>query len=314
MKTSGILAALVAAAVGCGSAAAQTVGLGTTQGGVVPQLSAAIAKQVSEKTDVRMRTQGMASTGQYAPRVNAGQLEFGIANIIETTFAYEGKEIFEGRPNPNLRMAFVLFSFPVAFFVNDSSDIRTFADLKGRRVPAGWTSQRLGEYLFRGFFANVGMSYDDVEKVTLAAMPRMWEEFVQGNVDVAFGTFGGSQVQEIETRVNGIRYLQLNSDPEAVKVMEAILPSAYVTQKPTKSGEMVNVMEFDFVVFTGAHVPDDVVYKTVSAIHGGKADLVATSGLWNALNPSAMAKKVKVPFHPGAEKFYREQGILPAQN
>ncbi|MEX2454118.1 MAG: TAXI family TRAP transporter solute-binding subunit, partial [Rhodospirillaceae bacterium] len=199
-------------------------------------------------------------------------------------------------------------------FVNDSSDIRTFADLKGRRVPAGWTSQRLGEYLFRGFFANVGMSYDDVEKVTLAAMPRMWEEFVQGNVDVAFGTFGGSQVQEIKTRVNGIRYLQLNSDPEAVKVMEAILPSAYVTRKPTKSGEMVNVMEFDFVVFTGAHVADDVVYKTVSAIHGGKADLVATSGLWNALNPSGMAKKVKVPFHPGAEKFYREQGILPAQH
>lgn len=314
MKISRLISACAVATIFGGSAMAQTVGLGTTQGGVVPQLSAAIAKVVSEKSDLRMRTQGMASTGQYAPRVNAGQLEFGIANIIETTFAYKGTEIFDGKPNPNLRMAFQLFAFPVAFFVDGDSEIRTAADLKGKRVPAGWTSQKLGEYLFRGYFANVGGSYDDVEKVTLAAMPRMWDQFVQGNVDVSFATFGGSKLQELEARVGGIRYLPLNDDANAVAAMEKILPSSYVTKRPTKSGEMVNVMAYDFVVFTGSDVSDDVVYKTVKAIHGSKQDMVATSGLWNAFKPDEMAKKSQVPFHPGAEKFFKEKGIWPAQN
>lgn len=314
MKSLQLSAALVFAALWSGSATAQIVGLGTTQGGVVPQLSAGIAKIVSEKTNIRMRTQGMASTGQYAPRVNSGQLEFGISNIIETTFAYKGTEIFDGRPNPDLRMAFVLFSFPVAFFVNASSDIRSVQDLKSRRVPAGWTSQRLGEYLFRGYFANVGISYDDVEKVKLAAMPRMWDQFVQGNVDVSFATFGGSKLQEIEARVNGVRYLPLNDDIKAVQAMESILPSSYVTQKSTKSGEKVNVMAYDFIIFTGSKVSDEVVYKTLEAVHGGKQALVSTSGLWNAFEPAEMAKKVQVPYHSGARKFFEEKGIWPTQN
>ena len=314
MTKARFIAALVSLPFAANVASAQTVGLGTTQGGVVPQLSAAIAKQVSEKTDLRMRTQGMASTGQYAPRVNAGQLEFGIANVIETTFAYKGTEIFEGKPNPDLRTAFVLFSFPVAFFVQKGSDIKTVADLGDRKVPAGWTSQRLGDYLFRGFFANVGFSADKTKKVTLAAMPRMWDEFVQGNVDVSFATFGGSKLQEIEARVGGLRYLQLSREPAAVKAMEEILPSAYVTERTTSSGEKVNVMEYDFLVFTGAKVPDEVVYKTVAAIHGGKTELEATSGLWKAFRPDNMAKAIQVPFHPGAIKFYREKGLLPAQN
>lgn len=314
MKSAKFFGALVATIFIGSTALAQTVGMGTTQGGVVPQLSAGIAKIVSEKTDIRMRTQGMASTGQYAPRVNAGQLEFGIANIIETTFAYKGAEIFEGRPNPNLRMAFVLFEFPVAFFVDGGSDIRTAEDLKGRRVPAGWTSQKLGEYIFKGYFANVGIGYDDVNKVTLAAMPRMWDQFIQGNVDVSFATYGGSKLQEIEARVDGVRYLSLKDDPEAAQAMAAVLPSSYVVQKTTKSGEKVNVMAFDYVVFTGAHVSDEVVYKALNAIHENKQGLVATSGLWNAFDPQAMAKKVQVPYHPGAQKLYTEKGIWPAQN
>ena len=51
---------------------AQTVGIGTTQGGATAQVTAAISKVVSENAGFQMRTQVMGGTQAYIPVVNAG--------------------------------------------------------------------------------------------------------------------------------------------------------------------------------------------------------------------------------------------------
>lgn len=67
------------------------------------------------------------------------------------------------------------------------------------------------------------------------------------------------------------------------------------------------------VVFlaTSTHVPDDVVYRAVKAIYGNKPELVATAAPMKSFDPSAMAEASAVPYHPGAEKFYKEIGLWP---
>ena len=103
-----IAAAGVVTLVLGGSAMAQTIGLATTQGGATEQIATAIAKTVSQASDLQVRPQMLANTSQYIPLVNDGRVEFGIANFPQTFYAVKGTGMSEGQPAPNLKMVATL--------------------------------------------------------------------------------------------------------------------------------------------------------------------------------------------------------------
>ena len=106
------LAALVAA-----PAAAQTVGVGTTKGGFTNQAGQSLSKVVSQLTDIQMRSQPFGGSSVYVPAVNAGKLEFGLVNELESLYAVTGTGIYPDRKHPNLRVVTATIPFRVAIFV-----------------------------------------------------------------------------------------------------------------------------------------------------------------------------------------------------
>ncbi|MDA2933833.1 TAXI family TRAP transporter solute-binding subunit [Acidobacteria bacterium AH-259-D05] len=183
------------------------VGVGSTKSGSTGQVAAAIARVVSFQDDLQMRTQPMAGTIQYIPSVNAGQLEFGVANIAQLTFAVEGKSLFEGHPNPDLRMVATLMPFRVGLLVPRDSDIRTVADLKGRPVPSGFKASPLFKVLFDGFLATGELSFEDVQQVPVSGRSQMLDLFMQGKVLTAIMTLGDALVKQVDAALGGVRYL-----------------------------------------------------------------------------------------------------------
>lgn len=289
---------------------AQVLGLGTAQAGATVTIGQYIAKIVSEKTPLQMRTQGFPSTGQYAPRVNAGELDFGVSNVIETYFVYKGEQLLPDRPQGDLRLAAVLYPLPVTFFSPERAGLKSPTELAGKRVPVGWTAQPLGRWLFEGFFANQNLPYDKVAGVPIAAMPRMWDMFGQNQLDMGFSIFGGALTDELSSKVGGLRYWNLNEDPASLERMRKILPFSYVsTDKNVRTGEVVRNLSYDFVVFTSTKVPDDVVYQVVKTMHQHADELLKLYP--NEGRKVRFAVESGVPFHPGAERFYREIGMWP---
>src|SRR3546814_5418186 len=132
--------------------------------------------------------------------------------------------MFEGRPSPKLRLAAVLFPLPVTFFVTEKSGVKSPKEFAGIKAPTGWNTQRNGEYILRGFFANLDSSYDVVRGVPVTAMPRMWDLFGQGELDLAFGVLNGALTKELETKVGGVRYISADKSPEAAERMQQYLP------------------------------------------------------------------------------------------
>jgi len=118
------------------AASAQVVGLGTTQAGATFQLATGLAKVISDKGGIQMRTQPMAGAAQYAPLVNRGDIEFGISNVPEMHYLVSGTVIVE-RPNPDLRMVARIVPWYNGLVVKKDSSIRSLNDLKGQPVPAG---------------------------------------------------------------------------------------------------------------------------------------------------------------------------------
>ncbi|HVL56989.1 MAG TPA: TAXI family TRAP transporter solute-binding subunit [Burkholderiaceae bacterium] len=301
-------AAAAALAFAAQTAAAQVIGLGTAQQGATVHYGTAIAKVVSERSGLQMRPQGLPSTGQYAPRVDAGELEFGLSNVIEATFSHQGKDMFEGRPTPNLRMAINLFPLPIVFLVPEKSQFNAPDRLGGARAPVGWNAQKLGDNIFRGFFANLDKSYDSVRGVPVSAMPRMWDLFGQGNLDLIFGILNGTTTRELGVKVGGARYLSVDDSPAAVQRMQKYLPGSYVTaEKNLDNGEIVKTIAFDFVLFTSTKVSDDIVYKVVKSVYEAQDELRS----YNKEFRPTFVKAGPIDYHPGAIKFYKEVGLWP---
>jgi uncharacterized protein len=255
----------------------------------------------------------MANTADYMPLVNAGEIDFGISNVVQLWFAYNGTGMSAGQPGPNLRTVTVMQPFRNGMQVRNDSPIRTSADLSGQRVPS-FPEGSLGDHVMRAYLANGGLTYDDVTSVPVPNFPRMWDSFREGLVDAVIDIPGSANSRELDAAVGGIRYINFTDTPEAVAAMQEWLPQAFLMEITPDSGlpgffEPIMVNAYAYTFFANADVSDDQVYAVTRAIYEGEQALMATGPVWDGLNRAEFAVDVEVPFHPGAIRFYQEAGI-----
>jgi TRAP transporter TAXI family solute receptor len=306
-----------AAAVAAPPVLAQTVGIGATTTAYTAQAGAAISKVVSEKAGLQMRVQPYGGTSAYVPVVNAGTLEFGLANELETHFAVTGTAIYDKRPQKNLRIVTVLTPFASGMYVRKDSNIHTLQDLKGKRVPSGWASQKIIGVLLSGVLATANMSYKDVVSVPVPNVVKGADDFAAGKTDAFFFALGAGKVRETDAKVGGIRALPIETSPEAVARMRKFVPPGYpklYTPSPVNTGieKPTYVMTYDYLMLSNDKVADDIVYRVVKSMHDSKDDLAASFPALKQFSPEHMAKVFPgVQFHPGAIKYYTEIGQWP---
>ena len=277
--------------------------------------TAAIAKVVQEHSDLVMRVKTMRGASLGHAAVNAGDAEFQISNIIESSEAYHGTDIFKGKPQKDLRVAFENRALPLGIFVRKDSDIKTVADLKGRRFPTGWKAYPNVVVNINAILATAGLSIKDVDPVPVPELIRASEDFKQGKTDATYFAVDAPKVREIDASVGGIRFLSMPDGPEALAAVESVKPGLFIMKmQPSKRLPGIvgptNVLAFDLVVVTSAKVPDEVVYKFVKTIHDHRAELIKAHPSFNQFKPDLMAKRFKsMPHHPGAIKYYKEIGL-----
>ncbi len=294
-------------------AAGQVVTLGSTTGGATSQMGRAIAATVSDLSPLQMRPQEMANTADYMPLVNAGEIDFGISNVVQLWFAYNGLGMSEGQPGPDLRAVSILQPFRNGLQVRNDSDIQSVEDLRGLRVPA-FPDGSLGDHVMRAYLANGGLTYDDVVGVPVPNFPRMWDSFREGQTDAVIDVPGSANSRELDAALGGIRYVSFNDTDEARSAMQEWLPQAFLTEIGPDSGlpgfpEPIMVNAFTYTFFANAGMPEDQVYEVAKAIYEGADALLETGPIWGGLNRETFAADVDVPFHPGAIRFYQEAGI-----
>lgn len=320
MKAPRILAylILVMAPLLVNAANAQMVSVMTTPAGsFTNSAGSAVAKVLIDHAKLKAVVQAQASQGLSA--VEHGTGEFGLGNSFDTTFFAEGTRFYKGLgPQKNLRYVASLIPFRVGMFVRADSDIRTIADLKGKRVSSGFNTQKTIPTIIEAHLANGGLSYKDVNQVPAPNVVRAAEDFDSGKVDVLFFAIGSAAVKQAAATVGGIRALPIDTSPEAVKRVQEVLPGSYVLRvepNPSLDGikEPTNLVAFDMVLYTSAKVSNDIVYRTTKALYENKKDLVSVFKPFAMFDPKKMAKPLKdVPYHPGALKFYKEIGLVPS--
>lgn len=314
----GLLAA-VAVTAGCLSAPAlaESIGIGTSNPGSLYHSSGtAIAKVVNEKAGLKATVQPYASPNVYIPAVNAGDLQFGLGNVYEMGLAYKGEEYFKGRPNKDIRGVAIMYPLRVAIFVKKDSDIKTIADLKGRPMVDGFTSQKIILLQLDATYATAGMTRADIKPVQVPNVVGGANAFISGKTDAFYFALGAAKVREADAAVGGIRAIDIPNTPENLAAIQKHYPVAYLRAEkpgPANPGVLapIHAMTYDGIIIASSKTPDDMVYKVTKAMYENKKGMAETFPVFNLFDQKAMAKPEPFPYHEGAIKFYKEIGQWP---
>ena len=286
-------------------------------GSIYNSTAAAIGKVLADKAGLRMTIQAMGGSSQYLPIINAGEVPFGIANVYETSLGVNGEEYFKGRPTKDVRTVAILYPLRNTIFVKKDSDIKTLADLKGKRGPVGFTSQKVLTAVTNAALAPGGITLNDVKGVNVANIIANVNAFKEGRTDFFVFALGGAPIREADAAVGGVRALVTQNTPANVAAVKKHVSVAYLRlEKPSPAN--TGLLEPGYLVSYGVNLvastktPDDVVYKVVKAMHDNAADLGKVFPPLRMLDIKAMAQAVEgVEYHPGAAKFYKEVGQWP---
>lgn len=312
------IAALCALAF-AGSALAQQVTIGTSaQASAGYAMGSAIAKLMSDKMGLQARVQPFSGNSLALAGMNRGEIDLSVVNEIEIVEALGGAGAYQGRQQENVRMAAVLYPFTVAFLVKKDAPYRTIADLKGKRVPWGYTAQLTLKTVVGALLANGGMTEADIDQVLVPNVVRGADDFSAGRADAFFFALGAGKVTETDAAVGGLRVLPVSDAPAAVAGMQKVLPQGYVLELKPRPGlagvaEPTKVLAYDYTMVVGKHVKDEVVYGLLKAMAQNKDLLASSFAGFRAFDPQHMAKKMDAQFHPGAVKYLQEAGQWPAR-
>jgi TRAP transporter TAXI family solute receptor len=262
---------------------------------------------MKERAGLNVLVQPAAGGNVIVPLVGRGEAEVGLVNIMEAQDGLDGGL-------KDLRLVGAAQGLRTPFFVRKDSGMFKVADLKGKRVTMGYSAMRQIDQVTRAVLASAGLTEADVRPVLVPNVVRSADDFMAGNADMFFFTFGGPKVREADATVGGIRPLEM--DPNGMPAARKINPWGYLTDispGPFYTGvdKPMKVYSFDNVMITSAKVPDDFVYKLLDAMEKGKDDIVTVAPAMAEYSPAFAYKQYGVPYHPGALKFFKERNLSP---
>jgi TRAP transporter TAXI family solute receptor len=324
-KNTVVLGVLAAAAVAgllvAAPAQARDIGIAASNpGSLYHSTGTAVAKVANDVAQLKATVHPFASATVYLPAVSAGEYGFGISNIEELRVAVTGTAQFKGRDYSNLRAATILYPLRVAFFVRKDSPIKSVADLKGKRVVDGFSSQKTIPPLLDASYATAGMTRQDITPVNVPNVVGGANAFIQGKADAFFFALGAAKVREADAAVGGIRALDVANTPENLAKVRKFFPPAYLRpEKPSKPNvgvlSPIHAITYDAALVASTKTPADDVYALVKAMHANKKTMAEVFGVMNLFDPNRMVKDLgPIQWHPGAQKFYQELGVWPPKD
>lgn len=298
----GVLVAAVLA-IGGAASAQGVIGVGTmSQGTLSYTTGSVIAQMMSERLGLQARVQPSSGESTLLPLLDAGELDFAIANALEAAEAHEGLGMFAGRPLRNLRVAAVLYPLRVALFARAEDGISTVAELRDKRVTSGFSAMGSVNTLLQAALAAGGVKLEDIRPAPTPSVAAGADQFADGRADAFFFAVGAAKVAEVDATVP-VRILAIEDSPEALARVRAIFPEGYIAVAPAAPGmtgvpQPTPALAFDNLLLTRADAPEETVRAVVEGLAANREALIAGFPLFRGLDPQALTKPgLRVPFH-----------------
>ncbi|PFG62630.1 hypothetical protein AXZ77_1214 [Thioclava sp. ES.031] len=311
-----VAGALLAPAANAADETFITIGTGGVTGVYYPTGGAIcrLMNKSHKETGVRCSVESTGGSVYNINTIRSGELDFGIAQSDWQYHAYKGDSKFSDQgPFKKLRAVFSIHPEPFTVVARADSGIKNFADLKGKRVNIGnpGSGQRgTMEVLMDA----MGWKTSDFALATELKAAEQSKALCDNQIDAMVYTVGhpSGSIQEATTSCDATL---VNVTGDAVDKLVADNP---YYAKATIPGGMYRGNPDDTQTFgvratlvTSADEPDDVVYALVKSVFDNFDEFKKLHPAFAHLTPEEMVTKgISAPIHPGALKYYKEQGWI----
>ncbi len=257
------------------------------------------------------------STGGSIYNLNAisqGELDLGVAQSDWHYNAYHGKGVFSSQgPNSKLRAVFSLHSEPFTVVAREDSGIKTFDDLKGKRVNIGNPGSGMRATMEEVMRVK-GWDRDVFSLVSELKASEQSQALCDNKIDAmvfAAGHPNGS-IQEVTTTcdtnlipVTGPKIQKLIDDNSYYA--KAIIPGGMYNGNP----DDIETFGVKATFVTSENVSEDMIYQIVRAVFENFDSFKTLHFVFATLNKEKMITDgLTAPLHKGAEKYFKEVGLI----
>lgn|GEM_PF-70289 len=287
-----------------------TIGTGDTGGAMYP-IGSTIAKIVNDNIPyIKMNVETTGGSVDNARGTSTNELDLGLCGGDVAYNAQNGSGSFEGNKFDGMS-ALCAYSVSTAiFFGTEASGTDSVANLKGKRLSFGMTGSSTAVALA----AQLPMAGIELSDLTpqYISVAESAEGMQNGNTDAYFGLGTMPQAALLELANN--TPCCFFSYPE--DVLGQIVEEYPYYFKTTLPAQTFNGMDEDLstfgvkgVVLVSNEMEDEVVYEICKQIWGHMDDMYAGHNSLKVMTDDFVAQDLPIGLHPGAKKFWDEQGL-----
>jgi hypothetical protein len=319
MRHQSLVVALAATFAFTGTAAAQDrvffgIATGGTGGTYYP-LGGMLAQLISNKVTIGGKKLAATAETAGASVANAQLLArkdiesaFVAADILDA--AYSGKGQFEGKPVKNLRALGALYPEQVQLVTLASANVRSFKDLKGKSVSSG--SPGSGQWQLLGDLLEAhGMTRKDIGE-DLSSFSQSVDKIKDGNLTASLITAGAptASISEL-ANARDIRMVPLaGPEIEALRKKQPYYAIVTLPANTYKGQGPVETLAVMAIWATHDGLSDAMAYEVTKALYENTETLGLVHPKGKEISLKTALQSISIPLHPGAEKYYREKGVL----
>jgi TRAP transporter TAXI family solute receptor len=272
-----------------------------------------VYKPVKAVKEFTVKAQTSAGSVENLRKTNAGRQQMSVVYSGHVWLGRNGQMKNDTKKYTNVLAVSWLYGAPAQLVVRKGSGIKTVKDLVGKKVGVG----NAGSGAFANcelFFSHMGV-WDKIERNAMGYNDAA-AAFGNRQLD-AFWLFtacpSGAVIMAAQT--NDIDLIDLNADAEAsgfYKKYPYFGKLAVPANTYRGVGYDAPAFQDSALWVANAKVPADTVYKLLSLIYTdeGLKHMHAQKKTFKNMAVATGATNIVTPFHPGAEKFWKEKGML----
>ena len=305
-----VVLTMTATLAGCGGKKTELTFTTGGDQGTYYGFGSVLAGQISDNTDTTVTAIVGKGSKANIEAMAAGDAQLGFVQSDVMAYAYNGTNLFaEAGKIDSFSTVAALYMEQVQIITLDPS-IKTVADLKGKNVSIGDSGSGV-YYNAIDVLGAYGLTEEDINP-TYQGFGDSAEALKDGKIDAAFVVAGAPTTAVTELSSSKDTYL-VSLDQEHIDALLAKSPyySAYTIPAGTYSGmtEDVTTVAVGAVVIARDDVAEEDVYNFCAGVFDNIDAITAVHAKGGELNLDFATSVTSVPYHPGAAKYFAEQGI-----
>jgi len=305
----------------CGPASAaapvkleEFIAMGTSSsGGTFNILGVAMSLLFSNKiSGTQFSAEVTGGSNENLVRLDAGQLQLAMASAASAYEAIKGLAMFEGRATKKTRAIANLYPAIMQFPVLKSSGIKTIGDAVGKRINIGQAGSA-SESQSLSILEAYGVAKGSFTAFTLShanAADELVDERIDGYIN------SGSAVQGHQMKaMSSNKCFMANFGPtEMIEKLIERYPYYYkfflpANTYPDQDYEVETVATGTLLV-TSSDVSEELIYRVTKTLFENLEELRQSQEIAKEISLETALNVSGVTLHPGAERYYKEIGVL----